>query len=449
MLAFWGRHARLQGRRHIMVIKRLRAGLILLVLLGCGSPSVAPTIVGVGPDPALPAPQTRLVPTLNIAPATGWPEGAAPTPAPGLGVKAFATGLDHPRWLAVLPNGDVLVAESNKQKLPVQGLRGWIERQVMRRAGAEVQSADRITLLRDADGDGVAEVQSVFLQGLTSPFGMALVGDALYVANTDALMRFPYRPGETQITAPGTKIVDLPATATNRHWTKGLIAGPDGQLYVSVGSNSDHGDNGMEVEVNRAAIWVVNPATGAAGIYASGLRNPVGMGLEPVTGALWTVVNERDELGNDLVPDYLTSVQKGGFYGWPYVYYGDRPDPRVPQAAPELVARALPPDFALGSHVAPLGLAFAKGAQLGPRYVEGAFVGEHGSWNRRPASGYAVVFVPFEAGKPKGTPVEVLGGFRTPEGEARGRPAGVAIADDGALLVADDVGNTVWRVARP
>lgn len=427
----------------------LRAtGAAALLLAACGGPARMPPAAGVGPDPALPPPGTAALPTVNIAPATGWPAGTAPTAARGLAVMPFATGLDHPRWLHALPNGDVLVAESNKQPAPPQGLRGLIEQGVMGVAGAEVPSADRITLLRDADGDGRAEGRFVLLDGLTSPFGLALAGGNLYVADTDALLRFPYAPGTTRIGAPGERVASLPANPPNRHWTKGLAAGADGRLYVSVGSNSDHGENGMAAEANRAAIWVVDPASKSAGIFASGLRNPVGLDFEPQTGALWTVVNERDELGNDLVPDYLTSVRRGGFYGWPYVYYGNRPDPRVPPPPPGQAARAITPDYALGSHVAPLGLAFAKGDGLGPAFSQGAFVGQHGSWNRRPATGYSVVFVPFRGGRPAGRPVEVLSGFRTEGGTARGRPAGVALAADGALLVADDVGNTVWRVMR-
>ncbi|WOI55081.1 sorbosone dehydrogenase family protein [Palleronia sp. LCG004] len=363
-----------------------------------------------------------------------------------LNVQPFATGLDHPRWVHVLPNGDVLIAESNKQPRPPQGIRDIVAQKIMGIAGAGVPSANRITLLRDGDGDGVAELRSVFLDDLTSPFGMALIGSDFYVATTDALLRFPYETGTTRIDLPGEHIVALPANAPNMHWTKGLIAGADGQLFVSVGSNSDHGEAGMDAERNRAAIWIVDPAEKSARIYASGLRNPVGLDFEPTTGELWTVVNERDELGDDLVPDYLTSVRPGGFYGWPYVYYGDRLDPRVTGSAPDMVAQSLTPDYALGAHVAPLGLTFSDGARLGPAFAKGAFIGQHGSWNRRPASGYSVVYVPFESGRPNGRPIEILSNFRTADGKARGRPVGVAIAKDGALLVADDVGNTIWRV---
>ena len=422
---------------------------LTLALAACGGRDGLPFAAGVGPEPALPEPRQGLLPTVDIAPAEGWAAGEAPVAAPGLAVAAFAQGLDHPRWLHVLPNGDVLVAETNKQPAPTRGLRSWVEKRIMSVAGAEAPSADRISLLRDADGDGVAETRAVLLDDLTSPFGMALVGDALYVADTDALLRFPFTPGETRIAGPGERVAALPANPPNRHWTKGLVANPDGRrLYVSVGSNSDHGENGLDAEEGRAAIWEIDPATGAARIHASGLRNPVGLDFEPRTGALWAVVNERDELGDNLVPDYLTRVREGGFYGWPFSYYGANLDPRVEPARPDLAARALVPDYALGSHVAPLGLAFAEGARLGPRFGEGAFIGEHGSWNRRPPSGYRVVFVPFADGAPSGLPVDVLTGFLGPGGEARGRPVGVAVAAGGALLVADDVGNTVWRVAR-
>jgi glucose/arabinose dehydrogenase len=361
----------------------------------------------------------------------------------------FASGLDHPRWLYVLPNGDVLVAETNAQpQQPAKSLRAVVQKQAREAAGAATPSADRISLLRDGDGDGVAETRTIFLAGLTSPFGIALVGNDLYVANTDALLRFPYRAGATRIAARSERVAALPAGEPNRHWTKGLVASPDGRrLYVSVGSNSDHAENGLDKEEGRAAIWEIDPATGAARIAASGLRNPVGMDFEPVSGALWTVVNERDELGSDLVPDYMTAVRDGGFYGWPYSYFGANLDPRVSPQRPDLVARALEPDYALGPHTASLGLTFADGSRLGPRFQDGAFVGQHGSWNRRPRSGYRVIFVPFRDGRPQGQPLDVLTGFLDEAGEARGRPVGVAVDAAGGLLVADDVGNTVWRVS--
>jgi glucose/arabinose dehydrogenase len=370
----------------------------------------------------------------------------------GLQVSAMARGLAHPRWLHVLPNGDVLVAESNKPAKPADqavSLLDWIAGRVMSRAGAGVPSADRVTLLRDVDGDGLADVRSVLLEGLRSPFGMALVGSDLYVANTDAIVRFAYQTGQTHITAPGTVVVDLPAGPINHHWTKSLIASLDGKkLYVTVGSNSNIGENGPEAEIGRAAIWEVDLATRSKRLFATGLRNPNGMAWDKETGVLWTVVNERDELGSDLVPDYLTSVSSGAFYGWPYSYFGAQVDPRVKPPRPDLVARAVVPDYALGAHVAPLGLVFAEGQALSPALASGAFIGEHGSWNRRPHSGYKVVFVPFERGRPRGLPLDVLTGFLSPAGQAYGRPVGVALDARGGLLVADDVGNTVWLVRR-
>jgi len=424
------------------------AAAVLLTLAGCAGRSGLPSGAGVGPAPALPEPQRSLIPTVDIAPAKGW-NGAKPTVAQGLAVSALASGLDHPRWLHVLPNGDVLVAESNKPQTPEtkkSGIKAWVMGKVMEKAGAGVPSADRITLLRDADGDGVADIRTVFLKNLHSPFGMALVGETLYVANADAIVRFPYQPGATEITAAPHKVAPLPA-GLNHHWTKNIIASRDGaKLYATVGSNSNVGENGMENEINRAAILEVDAGTGATRLFASGLRNPNGLAWEPQTGALWTVVNERDEIGNDLVPDYLTSVKDGAFYGWPYSYYGQHVDARVKPQRPELVAKAIPPDYALGAHVAALGLTFAEGAQLGPAFANGAFIGQHGSWNRKPLSGYNVVFVPFAGGKPNGKPVEVLSGFVDRNGDALGRPVGVAIDKAGALLVADDVGNVIWRV---
>ncbi len=364
-------------------------------------------------------------------------------------MAAFASGLDHPRWLYVLPNGDVLVAETNAPPEPddAQGIKGWLMGLVMKRAGAGVPSANRITLLRDTDSDGVADLRSMLLDGLNSPFGMVLAGNDLYVANTDVVLRFPHAAGDTRITAPGIPVVALPAGPINHHWTKNLIASPDGTtLYVTVGSNSNVAERGMAVEAERAAIWAVDLQSGAHRIFASGLRNPNGLAWEPYSGALWTVVNERDELGSDLVPDYLTSVRDGGFYGWPYSYYGPHVDERVTPQRPELVARAIAPDYALGPHTAPLGLASSAGTTLAAPFADGMFVGQHGSWNRRPHSGYQVIFVPFENGRPSGAPVDVLTGFLSEEGTAYGRPVGVALDRQGALLVADDVGNVVWRV---
>lgn len=425
-------------------------GGVVLALAACGEIAQLPVSAGTGPAPQLPAPRHTLIPTVNIAPAVGWPPGAMPVGPPGTLVTAFARGLDHPRWLHVLPNGDVLVAETNAPAKPddAKGIKGWIMRLVMKRAGAGVPSANRITLLRDTNGDGVADKSFVLLQGLNSPFGMALVGDSLYVANSDAVWRYPYAAGDTTITAPGTKVVDLPAGPINHHWTKNLIASPDGsKLFVTVGSNSNVAERGMAVEAQRAAIWEVDLKSGAHRIFASGLRNPNGLAWEPSTGALWTVVNERDELGSDLVPDYLTSVRDGAFYGWPYSYYGQHVDTRVTPQQPALVATAIAPDYALGSHTAALGLASSVGTTLPAPFAHGMFIGEHGSWNRRPHSGYKVVFVPFEGGKPAGAPINVLTGFLSDDGDAFGRPVGVAIDKQGALLVADDVGNVVWRVA--
>ncbi len=433
-------------RARLLVIGALAS----IALAGCGESSLLPPDADKGTQPTLSEPRKTLIPTVHIAPASGWTDGSLPQAAPGLFVTAFGTGLQHPRWVLGLPNGDVLVAESNATPKPEdgKGIKGWVMRLVMKLAGAGVPSADRITLLRDADGDGHAEVQSVFLSGLHSPFGMALVGKVLYVANTDAVLRFPYTPGQTHIVAPGEQLLALPAGAINHHWTKNLIASPDGKaLYVTVGSNSNVAENGMAAEEGRAAIWKVDAATGAHSVLASGLRNPNGLGFEPQTGALWTVVNERDELGSDLVPDYLTSVHTDGFYGWPYSYYGQHVDTRVAPQRPDLVALALVPDYALGAHVAPLGLAFSQGKRWSGPWASGAFVGEHGSWNRKPRSGYKVVFVPFFDGKPTGLPRDVLTGFVGPNGKARGRPVGVALDARGGLLVADDVGNTVWRVA--
>jgi glucose/arabinose dehydrogenase len=427
----------------------LMLGIAALGLSACGEQARLPVSAGMGPNPELPPPKTSLIPTVHIAPAKGWPDGVAPTAAPGLAVTSFADGLDHPRWLHVLANGDVLVAETNGPPRPedARGIKGWAMKLVMGWAGAATPSADRITLLRDADGDGIVESRSVFLDGLHSPFGMALVGRDFYVANTDAVVRFPYEEGQTQITTPGVKVVDLPAGPINHHWTKNLIASRDGsRLYVAIGSNSNVAENGIAAEEGRAAIWEVDPSTGRHRVFASGLRNPVGLALEPETGVLWTTVNERDELGSDLVPDYMTAAEDGAFYGWPYSYFGAHVDRRVKPQRPDLVARAIVPDYALGAHTACLGLAFAEGNRLTPEFSSGAFVGQHGSWNRRPRSGYKVIFVPFDNGRPAGDPVDVLTGFLSAEGDALGRPVGVAFAQQGALLVADDVGNRIWRV---
>jgi glucose/arabinose dehydrogenase len=420
-----------------------------LPIAACGDSSKLPEQATVGASPTLPEPNITAFPTVKIATAKGWPDGAAPIAAQGLAVTAFAKGLDHPRWLNVLPNGDVLVAESNApadRPEEATGVKGFVFKLAQKRAGAGVPSPDRITLLRDQDGDGVAETRTVLIEKLHSPFGMALVGDTLYVANTDAVVSFPYTEGATRIDQPGKKIADLPGGPLNHHWTKGLVASKDGsKLYASVGSNSNAAENGLDKEDKRASIHEIDLATGQSRVFAMGLRNPVGMDFEPQSGALWTVVNERDELGSDLVPDYLTSVKEGGFYGWPFSYWGQHVDGRVP-ANPEMVAKAIVPDYALGNHVAPLGLTFARGSLLPEDWRNGAFIGEHGSWNRKPPSGYKVVFVPFADGKPKGYPRDVLTGFLNEAGEAQGRPVGVAMDKTGALLVADDVGNAVWRV---
>lgn len=412
----------------------------------CGDKASLEVSDGTGANPTLPPPNKTLLPTVNVAPAKGWAEGGQPTATTGTEVKAFAAGLDHPRWLYLLPNGDVLVAESNA---PASGegfsLKGWIAGKVMEKAGARTPSADRITLLRDTDGDGVADLKTPFLENLHSPFGMALVGGDFYIANADALVRVPYEEGQTRIEATPQKVTDLPA-GINHHWTKNVIASRDGsKLYVTVGSNSNVGENGLEMEEGRAAIWEVDRASGSKRLFASGLRNPNGLAWEPETGTLWTAVNERDEIGSDLVPDYITSVKDGGFYGWPWSYYGQHVDERVQPANPDRVAKALVPDYALGPHTASLGIAFGKGGAL-PDFQNGLFVGQHGSWNRKPHSGYKVIFVPFKGGKPNGEPVDVLTGFLDEDGNALGRPVDVMLDARGALLVTDDVGNKVWRV---
>ena len=424
-----------------------------LLLGACGETARLKVDSGFGPDPQLPAPVKTLIPTVKVAKAQPWQEGQMPTAASGTTVRQFAGGLDHPRWIHVLPNGDVLVAETNAPQRPLRdellGIKGKVMGFVMKRAGAATPSANRITLLRDADADGVAEVRSVFLENLTSPFGMALVGNELFIANTDALVKVPYRTGDTRASGPLTKVADLPGGGLNHHWTKGLIANADGsKLYVSVGSNSNVAEHGMPHEEGRAAIWEFDRATGKGRLFATGLRNPVGMAWQG--NALWTSVNERDELGSDLVPDYMTSVRDGAFYGWPYSYYGQTVDTRPQPPRPDLVASAVKPDYALGTHTASLGLSSAQGSTLGGAFAPGGmFVGQHGSWNRNPPSGYKVIYVPFAGDKPSGPPVDVLTGFLDADGKALGRPVGVAIDRKGALLVADDVGNVIWRVTGP
>ncbi len=430
-----------------MTPRRLLLG-AALAMAGLAGAQTMP--VGFGPNPTLPAPSKSLLPTMNVAPADPWPKGTAPLAAPGLRVTSYASGLNHPRWLYVLPNGDVLVAETNKPPAPDEGggIKGAVMKHAMKKAGAAVPSPNRITLLRGVGPNGEAATRSVFMDasnGLMSPFGMALVGNDLYVANADAVVRFPYQEGQTNISAKAVKVMDLPA-GINHHWTKNLVASPDGKLlYASVGSNSNVGENGIDKEEGRAAIWELNIGTGKSRVFASGLRNPVGMAFHPQSGVLWTSVNERDELGNDLVPDYMTSVKDGAFYGWPYSYFGQHVDDRIQPQRPDLVAKAIKPDYALGAHTASLGLAFYDGALL-PSFKNGALIGQHGSWNRKPASGYKLIYVPFADGKPNGAPQDVLTGFLGKNGHAYGRPVGVAVDKAGAILLADDVGNIIWRV---
>ena len=422
---------------------------ILLLLTGCMAQSNSPIADSYGTQPHLPEPKSSIFPTVNIAPAKGWPVNTMPTAAAGLKVQAFAQGLKHPRWLYVLPNGDVLVAETDAPAKPEdsQGIKGKIMKWVMQRAGSSHPSANRIRLLRDSNADGKADLNTIFLQDLNSPFGMALIGNTLYIANTDALISFPYQSGQTQISSQATKVLDLPAGELNHHWTKNVIANPAGtRLYISIGSNSNVAENGLAKEAGRARIIEFDVASAQVRPFATGLRNPNGMAWQPQSGALWTVVNERDEIGNDLVPDYMTSVKENAFYGWPYSYYGQHLDQRVKPQNPELVARAIKPDYALGNHTASLGLDFYT-AQLMPQYRNGALVGQHGSWNRKPHSGYKVVFVPFKNGQPSGQPQDVLTGFLSDKGDAWGRPVGVAVDNLGAILVADDVGDTIWRIS--
>jgi len=424
---------------------------LAIALSSCGEKAKLPEAAGYGPHPILTDPNPTFLPTINFAKAVGWPKNGKPHAAAGLAVAAFAEGLSHPRWLYVLPNGDVLVAETTAPPQPedLKGFRGFVAKYVLGLVGAGVASPNRIILLRDSNGDGVADKRFVFIKGLNTPFGMTLVGNTLYVADTDALLAFPYHEGDTRITAAGRKIVDLPAGTINHHWTKNVIASRDGKkLYVTIGSNSNVGDNGMAAEVGRADIWEIDPASGAHRVFASGIRNGNGMDWTPGSNALWVAVNERDEIGSDLVPDYMTAVKDGGFYGWPYSYFGQHVDVRMQPQRPDLVAKAIVPDYALGSHTASLGLCFSQGADLGERFAHGVFVGQHGSWNRDPRAGYRVIFVPFAGEHPSGMPIEVLTGFLSSAGEAQGRPVGVVIDKKGALLVADDVGNAVWRVTK-
>jgi len=437
-------------------MRRASSKVAVVVLTGsaflfsaCGGSAQLPLSASFGPEPQLPPPNVTLLPTVNIAPAVGWHAGEQPTPAPGLAVTAFAMGLDHPRNVYVLPNGDVLVAETNAPPKPDDnpGLRGVITRWVMNRAGAGPPSANRLVLLRDTHGSGTADMHSVFLEGLNSPFGMALIGDQLFVADTDMIRRYRYHPGQTRIDEAGSVLTELPAGRINRHWTKNLVASPDGRfVYVGIGSNSNVGENGLAAEEGRAQILEVDVRTGAHRSYATGLRNPNGLAFaQQPKPVLWTAVNERDGLGSDLVPDYMTAVRDDGFYGWPYSYYGQHVDERANPQRPDLVARALVPDYALGAHTASLGLAITADSGLPPPFTAGAFIGQHGSWNRRPLSGYRVIFVRFVEGRPTGMPIDVLTDFLNADGQARGRPVGVAVGH-GGVLVADDVGNAIWRI---
>lgn len=430
--------------------RALFASAFASLLIGCGNNAQLTVAQGMGPSPVLPKPDRALIPTVAVAKANPWPSGEKPITANGTTVAPFAQNLSHPRWLMVLPNGDVLVAETNAPERPDDntGIRGWFFKKFLKKGGGAAPSANRITLLRDADGDGVAEFRSVLVEGLYSPFGMTLVGNDLYVAASDAIVKFPYTTGATKISAAPVKILELPAGKRNHHWTKNVIASPDGsRLYIAVGSNSNAGEHGIAEEAGRASIWEYNMSTGKHREFATGIRNPVGMAWEPQSGALWVSVNERDEIGGDLVPDYMTAVRDGAFYGFPYSYFGSHVDKRMKPQDPALVARAIAPDYALGPHTASLGLASAAGNSLPQMFANGMFVGQHGSWNRKPRSGYKVIFVPFTNGKPSGDAVDVLTGFLNANGEAMGRPVGVAIDKKGALLVADDVGNVIWRVA--
>jgi len=425
------------------------AGSSMVVLASCGD-EPEPTNE-IGANPPLPAQSQYLVPPMHIAPVVGWKKDETPTVPEGMKIQAMASGLVHPRQPYVLPNGDVLVVESVAPpaasiKRPKDLIMGWV--QSFATASPPQEASNRITLLRDADGDGVAEVREVFLDKLNSPFGVALVGNDLYVANTDAIVRYPYTPGATKITEPGVKLVDLPGGPIDHHWTKSMVASADGKLlYVGVGSNSNITENGIGAEKDRAAIWEVDRETGRSRLFANGLRNPNGLTFEPQTQALWAVINERDELGPNLVPDYMTSVKDGAFYGWPYSYYGQNVDPRVMPQRPDLVEKAVVPDYALSSHVAPLGMVFYTGSNLPAAYQGGAFVGEHGSWNRKSFNGYKVVFIPFAGGRPNGKPQDVVTGFMGADDKTRGRPVGLAVDKAGGLLIADDAGNSVWRVS--
>lgn len=425
----------------VPALSLLSMALLLAACGGDGEPTQA-----LGPDPKLPAPQRGLLPSMKIAQPVAWGE-QKPTVPEGFSITAIATGLKIPRQTLVLPNGDILVAEGRGGSAAKLKPKDVIASQIKAKGNTQVKSGNRLTLLRDADGDGRYEVQTVFAENLNAPYGLAFADGKLYVANQDALVRFDYQDGQTRADGPPTKVTDLPA-AINHHWTKALTISPDGRyLYVGIGSNSNITERGLEVEIDRAMVWQVDAATGAHRPYATGLRNPTALAIQPQTGQLWAVVNERDELGPDLVPDYLTSVREGGFYGWPYSYWGQNVDERVRPQNPEKVAAAIKPDYSLGSHVAALGVDFSTPA-MGERFAEGAFVGEHGSWNRPNPVGYKVIFVPFSNGKPAGEPIDFATGFRAEDGKTRGRPVGVTVDPRGALIIADDLANTVWRVTR-
>ncbi|CAN5898974.1 sorbosone dehydrogenase family protein [soil metagenome] len=438
------------GARASFAWRLALCGVVSVTALGlaaCGDRPVAKPDTQYGEKPMLPEPKNFLVPPMKVPSSVSWKAGESPSVAPGLKIEALATGLMHPRTVYTLPNGDILVVEANGPKAPVNRpkdlVMGWIKSV----GGTGGKGGNRITLLRPAS-NGAPELRTVFLDGLDSPFGVALVGNDFYVANTNAVIRYPYVAGETKISAPGTQLVALPGGPIDHHWTKSLLASADGsKLYVGVGSNSNITENGMPAELNRACIWEVDRASGAMRIFASGLRNPNSMQWEPQSKKMWVVVNERDEIGANLVPDYLTSVQDNGFYGWPYSYYGAHLDPRVMPQRPDLVAKAIVPDYALSSHVAPLGLVFDSAATLTAAFATGAFVGEHGSWDRSPLNGYKVVFVPFADGKPAGPPKDVVTGFLSGDEHVNGRPVGLAFDHRGGLLIADDIGNTVWRVS--
>ena len=434
--------------------RRFIPAMVAAALAGCGNPQDIDPAQQVGPDPVLPEPSEELIADIGVAKVIGWKAGETPQVPAGFTIEAMATGLSNPRTVHPLPNGDVLVVESQRTggepiDRPKDPVRDFIMSLAHGGGGAAKPAvAQRITLLRDANGDGKPEVRSVLLDHLNAPFGLALVGSDLYVANTDAIVRYPFTPGQLKITAPGQTVIDLPAGLINHHWTKSLTASPDGsRLFAGVGSNSNIMERGPEAETNRAAVWEIDPRTGAYRVFASGLRNPNGLTFYPGSNTLWAVINERDELGPNLVPDYLTSVRPGAFYGWPYSYYGQHVDPRPRPQRPDLVAKAIPPDYALSSHVAALGLTFYTGASFPAMFRGGAFIGEHGSWNRSQLNGYRVVFIPFANGRPAGKARSFVAGFLDADGKARGRPVGVAVDRAGALIIADDVGNTVWRVA--